>query len=443
MSTPDSSSATSDTVPRPLRHNREYLAWLTGDLCQDAGTGIGVFAYPLITLAVTGSAGMSGLVGLVGGVGLVLGMLPGGLLADRHDRRRLRLLAGVIGILLQAVLVAALVGGWASVTVLAGLSFLTNLRGTLLGSSASNAMLKQIVPPAQLPRAFAVNEGREAAVSMGAGPAGGALLGVGLAFPALAQLLGFAGSVLATLAMRGQYRPRALDAEPTRVLADLREALQWCLSQRIRLQLAGVALALNLAGNGMLMTVVLNLALRGVPAARIGLLETVLAGSILVGALVAPRLLERVPTGTIILSVVASLAVAAAVVPALDSLVAIGAVYAVMGLGLAPLNAGTQGFFMHITPSQMQGRVGSFMGIGAMALAPLAPGIAGFGLEHLGTGATFAIFAGVGVLGLLICLCGRQLRRIPVASDWVGYAEREGLAQVPNAQTAQETQNAQ
>lgn len=35
-----------------------------------------------------------------------------------------------------------------------------------------------------------MNQGREAAVEMGSGPAGGALLGLSIAFPPLAQLLG-------------------------------------------------------------------------------------------------------------------------------------------------------------------------------------------------------------------------------------------------------------
>lgn len=427
MTAPSDPPDPPDEAP-PLRRNREYRLWLIGDLLQDAGSSIGVFAYPLITLAVTGSAAMTGLVGFIGGAGMLLGMIPGGLLADRHDRRALRLLASALGIVLQGVLVIVLIGGWASIGVLAALAFLTSLRGTLLGSSASNAMLKQIVPAPQLPRAFAVNEGREAAVGMGAGPAGGALLTIGLAAPGAAQLLGHLGSLIATARMRGDYRARPDDAEATRARDDLRAALAWCLRQPIRLQLASVALTVNLGSNGMLMTVVLVLALRGVPSTQIGLLETILAASVLVGALLAPRIVERVPTGTVILGAITILALGAAAVPFLHGLPAIGAVYAVMGVGLAPLNAGSQGFFMLITPRAMQGRIGALMGIGAMALAPLAPGIAGLGLEHLGAGPTFAIFAGICAAGALAAAGGRQLRRIPVASAWEDYVHREGMA---------------
>ncbi|MDN5821607.1 MAG: hypothetical protein L0H39_08970, partial [Brachybacterium sp.] len=56
-----------------LRANPEYRRWLVGDLCLDLGTGIGVFAFPLITLMVTGSLGATGMVGLVQGLGMLVG----------------------------------------------------------------------------------------------------------------------------------------------------------------------------------------------------------------------------------------------------------------------------------------------------------------------------------------------------------------------------------
>ena len=168
----------------PLHRNGEYLRWLLGDLLLDIGAGIGAFAFPLITFMVTDSLGTTGLVALVQGLGAVVGMIPGGLLADRVERRRLRLLAGVTGAAVQLLLVVVLLGGWAGAVLLAALAFLDRLRETALGS-ASNAMLKQIVPTRQLPRAVSVNQGREAAVEMASGPVGGALLWISLVLPPL------------------------------------------------------------------------------------------------------------------------------------------------------------------------------------------------------------------------------------------------------------------
>lgn len=419
---------TTATTPAPtLRALPEYRRWLVGDLCIDIGAGIGMFAFPLITLMVTGSLGATGLVGLVQGLGLLVGIIPGGLLADRCERRRLRLLAGVTGVVVQVVLIAVLAAGWGSLATLAALALADSLRGALL-RPASNAMLKQLVPPALLPRAFAVNEGREAAVEMGSGPLGGALLGISILCPPLAQLLGNLGSVVATLAMRGSYRPRLEDAPPTRVRDDLREALAWTLSQRIRLQLLGVAIAVNLGVNGLILTVLLDLASEGVPAARIGLLNTALAASILAGAIAAPRLVDRVPTGTLTLAPILVMAAVGAFIPFAPGMLWIGAAYAVMGFGLAPLNAATQGFFMHLTPVAMQGRVGALMGLVSMGLMPLGPVLAGWGLELAGPVPTMLLFAVITALGALAAVLGPDLRRIPVAAQWESYAREQGLA---------------
>ena len=416
-----------DAAETSLRRNPEYRRWLLGDLCLDLGAGIGAFAFPLITLQVTGSLGATGLVGLVQGIGTLAGLVPGGLLADRCERRRLRLLAAATGMLVQAVLITALALGGGSLLALAVLAFIDRLRAGLLGS-ASNAMLKQIVPPALLARAFSVNEGREAAVEMAAGPLGGALLGLSILFPPLAQLLGNAGSLLATLSMRGRYRPLAGDAAPARVRDDLRAAVTWSLSQPIRLQLMGVAVAVNLGSNGLILTVLLALAADGMPAARLGLLNTVLAAAILAGALAAPRLVDAVPTGILTIVPVLVLAVLGALIPFAPGMAWIALAYAFMGLGLAPLNAATQGFFMHITPVGMQGRLGALMGLVTMGLMPLGPMLAGWGLELVGPRPTMWLFATVTALGALCALLSRDLRRVPVAAGWERYADEQGLA---------------
>lgn len=414
-------------APQPLRRNAEYRRWLLGDISLALGTGIGTFAFPLVTFAVTGSLAATGLVGMIQGIGGLLGMIPGGLLADRFGRRRLRLLAGTTGAILQAVLIAVLLSGWGSAAVLASIAFLDRFRAALLGA-ASDAMLKQLVPPAQLARAAAVNEGRDAAVEMVSGPLGGVLVSLTVTFPPLAQLLGSLGSVLATWRMRGRYFPRSEGASPTRVRDDLREAVDWTLSQRVRLQLLTVATLVNLGTHGLLLTVLLDLTASGVPAGRIGLLNTVLAAAILLGAICSPQLVDRVPTGVLVTVPILALAVAGALIPFAPGMLAIAAAYAVMGIGIAPLNAATQGFFLHITPVAMQGRLGALMGMVAMGLMPLAPALAGWGLDLAGPLPTMLLFSGIVIVGALVVILGRDLRRVPVAAQWESYARAEGLS---------------
>lgn len=421
-------------TPPSLRRDREYLLWLGGDVAAGIGAEIGMFAFPLITFAVTGSTVATGVVGLVQGIGQLAGMLPGGVIADRYDRRRLRLLSSVLGALAQVVLIAVLVGGAAGVAVLAVLAAADRFRASLLGS-ASDAMLKQLVTPEQLPTAVSVNQGRDAAIALGSGPIGGALLALHLAVPAGTQLVGNLVSALCTLLMRGDYRPRTAGAPPTRALADLRDGARWILSQPVRMQISAAAALVNLGANGALLSVTLMLAADGVSALRIGLLTTAFAISLLIGSVMAPRVVAAVPTGALIVLELTLIAMITAIIPALPGFWWIVGAYAVLGIGLAPLNAATMGFFTHITPVQMQGRAGAFSGLLSMGLLPLAPALAGFGLEAWGAGMTLGIFAGVCAAGALVVALGGQARRIPASGEWESYAVRTGM--VPSEQPEQ------
>lgn len=99
-----------------------------------------------------------------------------------------------------------------------------------------------------------------------------------------------------------------------------------------------------------------------------------------------------------------------------------------MAIGIAPLNAASQGFFVHITPTSMQGRVTALSGLASMGLMPFAPAIAGFGLTHLGRMPTLGLFALICGAGALVLLRSKELRALPVASGWEGYARALGLA---------------
>ncbi|MCW1060868.1 hypothetical protein OJ593_10170, partial [Streptococcus anginosus] len=107
--------AGSEREPATIWASREYRAWFAGDLLQDLGAGIAMFAVPLVCLAVTGSPVHAGTVGFFQGAGTLLGILPGGVLADRHNRRALRLVSSGLGVLAQVALVVLLLTGTANV----------------------------------------------------------------------------------------------------------------------------------------------------------------------------------------------------------------------------------------------------------------------------------------------------------------------------------------
>src|SRR3954453_10995502 len=78
---------------QPLRRNRDFMLLQAGQLLSTFGTSMSGIAYPLLVLAVTGSAAKAGYVGAAQFTPLLLFNLPAGVLADRVDRRRLMIVA--------------------------------------------------------------------------------------------------------------------------------------------------------------------------------------------------------------------------------------------------------------------------------------------------------------------------------------------------------------
>ncbi|MGJ9463353.1 MFS transporter [Actinotignum sp. GS-2025e] len=438
----------SEREPATIWASREYRAWFAGDLLQDLGAGIAMFAFPLVCLAVTGSPVHAGTVGFFQGAGTLLGILPGGVLADRHNRRTLRLVSSGLGVLAQLALVALLLTGTANVANLAALAFLDRLRNSLL-SPASNSMLKQVVPGRLLPNAVAANQGRDAAVTLATGPAGGALLAIHLYVPALAQIIGQLASMGATLLMRGDYRSgrscgdecsgRAGCPENSensassistgrisRALAEFNESLRWIWDRTAVRVLLICACLLNLGWAGMMMSVTLGLADRGVEPALIGLLATALGCGALAGAVVAAKVVARVASGVLIVAGFLMCAGVVALVPFLPGLGWIGAVYALMGLIIPAVNAAVMGLVTLMTPNELMGRVGSVSQFFSSGAAAFAPALAGWGIGALGWELTQSAFAFPTALAAFAMLASAQVRRIPASPQWENYLEETG-----------------
>ena len=70
----------------PLRQNRDFVLLQTGQLLSGIGTQSGLIAYPLLVLALTGSAAKAGVVGFTRALSSTLLALPAGVLADRWNR---------------------------------------------------------------------------------------------------------------------------------------------------------------------------------------------------------------------------------------------------------------------------------------------------------------------------------------------------------------------
>ena len=102
----------------PLSRNRDYRLLWCGRAASELGVSATTIAFPLLVLAVTGSAAKSGLVlGTIATAQLAAG-LPAGALVDRWDRKKVMLGCEAA----QAIAAASLVGAiWCGVVSVAQL----------------------------------------------------------------------------------------------------------------------------------------------------------------------------------------------------------------------------------------------------------------------------------------------------------------------------------
>src|SRR5690242_10306186 len=100
-----------DSPFRTLRHHHDFTLLWIGQTVSELGTRVSMFAFPLITFALTGPAWAAALVQASEFIGLAAMLLPAGVLADRVDRRRLLRAASALGVLAYAGLTLTVVLG--------------------------------------------------------------------------------------------------------------------------------------------------------------------------------------------------------------------------------------------------------------------------------------------------------------------------------------------
>lgn len=410
-----------DAPPRTpsLWRERSYLTWLASDTSSALASSVQGFVLPLVVLMLAGDPAVAGGVAAAGLGARMLTTIVGGVLADRHDLRRLMILGGALGAVVLTLMAVAFAAG-SGMLALAVLNVVAGVRSGLFGS-ASNAALRQAVPAALLPRAMSANQGRDAALAMGGGPLGGLLLGLG---PVLALGAAAGAHLLAAVSavgMRGSFaavaRPEGHRASMWREGA---EGMRWLWRQPVLRSIALVAAVLNLGVNAAVTTVLYSFGAQGVSPGRLGLVSLALGAGMLVGSLVAGPLVDRLPTGWVAAGGLAWLAASVLVLPWLPGFWPTLVVLALGTVAGPAVNAGVLGYLLHVTPREVLGRVSSAVELLAAGAVPLAPVVAGVGLASVGLQATLLLSAGCCLLALVLVVASRDVRRLPRPALWGG-----------------------
>jgi hypothetical protein len=374
----------------PLHRNRDFVLLQAGQLLSSAGTQSTSIAYPLLVLAVTGSAAKAGAVAFARTLPLALLTLPFGVAADRWDRRRLMIGADGIRVLALAGLAVAILVDHVEFAVILFVAFVEGA-GTALFLAAQTGALRAVVPVRQLPAATAAQTGREAAVQVAGPPLGGALFGLAHALPFLVDAASYAFSSLSLLAMRTPFQEER-ERDHSALRSRLAEGFRFLWSQpflRTSALLFGLA---NFLGPGLLLALVVIGDRQGLSSGELGVLVGAFGVCLLVGSFLSPLVRRALPVrAVLVLELWTWLGCAAFLVRPDVYVLTVGLLPT--ALAIPSTDSVVHGYRIAMTPDRLLGRAESVRRTISLLIAPLGPLVAGVLLGAVSARATIAVFA--------------------------------------------------
>jgi MFS family permease len=365
-----------DRVVTRLSRNRDYTLLWCSRAASEFGISATTIAFPLLVLAITGSAASSGLVlGAIGVAQLAAG-LPAGALVDRWHRKRIMLAceaaqavaAGsvVMAVLLRVVSVPQLVAVAAVIGVCAALF-----------DPAEAASLPALVSDEQVPTAVAMNTARASLGHLSGTAAGGFLFAVSRFVPFAAETITHLGALAALPFVRLPPRPARTEA-PGRMRHDIAAGLSWVWRQRAIRVTALCAVALNLFFTAFYLTVIVTARSHGVPAGEVGVMAAMLGAGGLIGALAAPFLCRKLSPHTAITGVFWVLTALTPVAVVIGNGYLLGTLFLVMALLPPTANTSIISEQLLLTADELRGRMSSVIGLltgVAGAVGPMLGGV--------------------------------------------------------------------
>jgi MFS family permease len=402
------------TLPS-LRRNRDITILWAGSAVSEIGDSMSGLVFPLIGYAITGSAVQAGLASTAVLVGRIAARLPAGALTDRWPRSRVLAAANAVAGAGFASLAVATAVGALTLPHLVAIGLVTGVCDAFIGPAAS-ASVRTIVPPEQLPIAYTRLQARQHTAELVGPPLGGALYSLARAVPFVVDAASYGVYALATTLLRTPLP--APDRPRQRLRRDVAEGLQFVWRHRVIRAVMTWGGIVNFAGVFVLVSITLRLIRAGVAPAAIGLIETIAAAAGLVGAVFAPALVRRAPTGRLTVGTGLLFAALLAQMAATTNVVVIGALLGLATLLLPANNSAISAYLAAVTPDHFQARMNAAAGLIASGMLPLAPVLAGGLIGVIGGGGAVLIGAALSALSLVPLLVTREVRTLGPPDTW-------------------------
>lgn len=379
----------------PLRGNRDFRVVLVGQGVSSFGDAITNTALPILVLALTGSGLAMGVVGVLSTLPDLIVGLPAGAYADRWDRRRMMFFADLGRAALTALIpLSVLLDGPTLALILLVAFPLNTLR--VLWLAGYTAAVPGLVGRTQIARANAIFE---AVFNVGwiAGPAIAGILaatigpGPTIALDALTFLLSAGALLLIRRPLRAEAR-----AEPTHLLADIREGIAYVARQPTLRAVLALWTTTSVVTAGLVPALIYFVTIdQRMSTSVVGLVLSAFALGSLAGSILAARTGFRA-AGWVMLggsAVVGATLVIVAAAPPVPVLV--GGAF-VAGIVNSNILVAYVTLRAQLSPDALLGRVGATARTLSVGLMPLGALAAGAALDVVGGGATLV------AMGLLL-----------------------------------------
>jgi MFS family permease len=335
--------------------------------------------------------------------------LPAGVAADRWDRRRIMLWSDAVRAVAIGVL-ALVVWRHAAFWPIPLLAFVEGAGDTFFGECLGG-VLRSVVPPAQLPAAVSVQQGRTAVVGIVGPPSGGALFAVGRALPFAVDALSYAFSFAAVAWMRTPFQ-QARERRPLRLRADLAEGFRFLWTQRFLRTTTFFYAMGNLTIPALLFVVLVTGRRHGLSGGQIGILLALFSACILVGSAAAGAVRRRLSLRAVVLleAYTGLLAVVFLVHPNVYVLVAAVLPQAFV---LPITDSYVIAHRIAATPDRLLGRAEAARMTIARSAAPIGSLLAGVLLSASSSRLTVAVFVALNLVEALYATTAQALRDPP------------------------------
>jgi MFS family permease len=405
----------------------------TASTTSALGSGLATIAAPLLVASRTDSPVVVAATFAVAWLPWLLFALPGGVLVDRVDRRRLMVLIDWTRVGAMVILATAIAAGQASIVLLDGVLFAINT-GEVVFRAASQAMIPSVVPRARLERANGwLIGGTTLMQNMIAGPLAGFLFVVAASVPFFANAGTYAVSAILIGLVAGTYRasPRTQvtgpDAQHSKAgdagqqtrsaWAEVAEGFRWLVHQRLLRTMAFLIGLLNLTLTAAIAVLVLLARQRlHLGSVGYGTLFTCIAAGGLAGSLIGDRLIKKVTaTWTIRVGLLIEAGVHLTLATSRSAYL-VGFMLFAFGVHGSLWSIVANSLRQRLTPPEMLGRVAStslFISAGGNCVGALLGGVLA---THFGLTAPF--WAGFVVAAVVSAATWRIFNRTTVAEAY-------------------------